>query len=266
MDRCAPVGVFDSGVGGLSVLAALQARLPHERFVYYADTAYAPYGERGDAFVAERTLQVAGQLVREHGVKALVVACNTATAAAIHLLRGAWPGMPIVGVEPALKPALAVSRTGRVAVLATRGTLASAKFGALVERVAGPGHEVRPVPCDGLADAIEQDDQAAIRALCTRYIAEAGPLGIDEGQADVVVLGCTHYPFAQDLLAGLAGSDVRFVETGEPVARHTVRLLDAAGLARADGPGGLALLSSGDCENLHRAVRRWLMGSTAVSS
>lgn len=260
LDRCsAPVGVFDSGVGGLSVLAALQRRLPRERFVYYADTGYAPYGERGDAFVIDRTLTVAEELVREHGVKALVVACNTATAAAIHLLREMWPGMPIVGVEPALKPALALTQTGHVAVLATRGTLASRKFGALIERVVGAGQTVRTVACDGLADAIEQDDIAAIQLLCGRYIQQAGELGSAPGQADVVVLGCTHYPFAQAELSALAGNRVRLVETGSPVANQTARLLTKATLANAGvTAAGLTLLSSGNCENLHRAVSRWL--------
>lgn len=260
MDRRAPVGVFDSGVGGLSVLAALRSRLPGERFVYYADTAHAPYGERGDAFVVDRTLQVAELLVREHGVKALVVACNTATAAAIHLLREAWPGMPIVGVEPALKPALALTRTGHVAVLATRGTLASRKFGALVERLAGAAHTVRTVACDGLADAIEQADIESVRALCQRYIQVVGPLGDQVGQVDVVVLGCTHYPFAQAHLTAAAGGGVRFVETGEPVAKQTARLLAEAKLDQPeDTGGGLALLSSGDGGNLHRAADRWLL-------
>lgn len=267
LDRCsAPVGVFDSGVGGLSVLAALRSRLPRERFVYYADTGHAPYGERGDAFVIDRTLQVAEELVSRHGVKALVVACNTATAAAIHLLRAAWPGMPIVGVEPALKPALALTRTGQVAVLATRGTLASQKFGTLVERVVRAGQTVRTVACDGLADAIEQDDTAAIQMLCQRYIEQAGELGSAPGQADVVVLGCTHYPFAQAVLSRLAGNDVRFVETGEPVARQTARLLAAATLERQSvADERPKLLSSGDDQNLHRAVERWLLIPGLVS-
>jgi glutamate racemase len=122
----APIGVFDSGIGGLSVLQALQAELPHERFVYLADSAHAPYGERGDAFVAERTLAIADYLVRQHHIKALVVACNTATAAAIHEARQRYPLMPVVGIEPALKPAVAHSQTLRIGVIGTHGTLGSA--------------------------------------------------------------------------------------------------------------------------------------------
>ena len=124
-----PIGVFDSGVGGLSVLRALLAAMPHERFVYLADSANAPYGERGDAFVAARTHAITDYLCQQHHIKALVVACNTATAAAIHEVRSSHPELTLVGLEPAVKPALAVTKTGHVGVIGTRGTLTSAKFG-----------------------------------------------------------------------------------------------------------------------------------------
>ena len=127
-----PIGVFDSGVGGLSVLQALRAELPLERFVYLADSGHAPYGERGDAYVAARTHAISDFLCAQHHIKALVVACNTATAAAIHEARARHPQLPLVGVEPALKPAVAATRTGRIGVMATRGTLASAKFAQLL--------------------------------------------------------------------------------------------------------------------------------------
>lgn len=256
MGRDAPVGVFDSGIGGLSVLGALRARLPGEQFVYYADSAHAPYGERGDAFVIDRTLQVADLLVREHGVKALVVACNTATAAAIHLLRETWPVMPIVGVEPALKPALALTRTGRVAVLATRGTLASAKFARLRERHAGAAVDVQAIACDGLAEAIEQEDRARIHALCARYLAEAGSLGDCPGETDVIVLGCTHYPFALPVFRALTNKCVHFVETGDSVAKHTANLLDSAELgARPQVGGRVQLIGSLSAQSRNVASR-----------
>ena len=124
-----PIGVFDSGVGGLSVLRALLAAMPHERFVYLADSANAPYGERGDAFVAARTHAITDYLCQQHHIKALVVACNTATAAAIHEVRSSHPELPLVGLEPALKPALSVTKTGHVGVIGSRGTLPSTKFG-----------------------------------------------------------------------------------------------------------------------------------------
>lgn len=264
-----PIGVFDSGVGGLSVLRALRAELPHERFVYLADSAHAPYGERGDAYVAARTHAITAHLQRTHGIKALVVACNTATAAAIHEVRARHAGLPLVGVEPALKPALALTRTGRVGVIGTRGTLASAKFQRLQASLQGTVEFVVQ-PCDGLAHAIERstadthpDDPATaeIRALCARYTAALGPFGTAPGEIDTLVLGCTHYLFAEDALRAHIGPQVRLVETGEPVARQTRRLLEAAGtLAPADAPeaGTVSLFTTGALSLLQAAARRWL--------
>ena len=262
--RGAPIGVFDSGVGGLSVLRALRERLPQEDFIYYADTAHAPYGERGDAYVSARTHAVAELLVRTHGIKALVVACNTATTAAIHLLRMAYPGLPLVGLEPGLKPAVAATRTGCVAVLATRGTLASAKYAALHAAHGGQAR-VRTVPCDGLVKAIEGFDEAGIAALCAHYMQQAGPLGDGPGETDTLVLGCTHYPLVRPYLARHAPPALRFIDTGLPVAQQTERLLTAADLLRpgADGRGALWLLSSGDAGRLQAAAARWLGAEAA---
>ena len=271
-DDARPIGVFDSGVGGLSVLAALRERMPREDFVYFGDMGHAPYGERGDDYVAERTLTVARTLIDEHRIKALVVACNTATAAAIHLLRDRWPVLPVVGLEPALKPAVASTRTGHVAVLATRGTLSSQKFARL--RAGMPASvEVRAVPCDGLASAIERDDTARVEELAARYMQAAGPLGDAPGAADVVVLGCTHYPFALAALRAHAPAGLRFIDTGVPVAQHTARLLEKVGLLRhadEEAAGGgenlpvgkLALLSSAAPEALNAAAARWLKAPT----
>jgi glutamate racemase len=254
----APVGVFDSGVGGLSVLRALTAELPREDFVYFADTGHAPYGERGDPFVIERSRAILDELVRGHGIKALVIACNTATAAAIRLLRGEHPQLPLVGVEPALKPAAVLTCTGRVAVFATRGTLASAKFTALHDSLADQAQFVLQ-PCDGLAAAIENDDREQVRQLCAQYTQLAGPFGTAPGEVDTLVLGCTHYPFAQAEFVQCIGPGVRLVETGQPVARQTRRLLDAARLLRpAPGRGRLTLLTTGSQPALEAAAGRWL--------
>ena len=254
----APVGVFDSGVGGLSVLRALTAELPREDFVYFADTAHAPYGERGDPFVIGRSRAILDELVRRHGIKALVVACNTATAAAIQLLRSEYPQLPLVGVEPALKPAAVLTCTGRVAVFATRGTLASAKFAALHDSLTDQAQFVLQ-PCDGLAAAIENDDPGQVRSLCEQYTRMAGPFGTAAGEIDTLVLGCTHYPFAQDEFVRCVGPAVRLVETGQPVARQTRRLLEAARLLRPPpGRGRVTLLTSGSQPALEAAARRWL--------
>jgi glutamate racemase len=252
-----PVGVFDSGVGGLSILKALRAELPAEDFVYFADTAHAPYGERGDDYVTGRSRAILRQLIEEQHIKMMVVACNTATACAIHLLREEYPALPLVGVEPALKPAVTRTRTGRIGVFATRGTLSSAKFRALHESLKGQAEFVLQ-PCDGLAAAIEAGDTEQTDALCARYTQAIGDFGPGTGQIDTVVLGCTHYPFAQAQLLAHVGPGVQLIETGEPVARQTRRLLEAASLLKADGQGRVDLLTTGSPETLQAAASRWL--------
>ncbi len=259
----APIGVFDSGIGGLSVLRALRAELPHERFVYFADSGHAPYGERGDAFVIERSLAIADELIRSHGIKALVVACNTATAAAIQSLRRQRPQLPIVGVEPALKPALAVTRTRRVGVWATRGTLESPKFAALRASL-GDQAEFVTQACDGLALAIEQQstepEPERVSGLCKRYLDAMGRFGTSAGEIDTLVLGCTHYVFVRETLAERLGPSVALVDTGEPVARQTRRLLaDAHLLAQLAEPALPAVewLGTGSITQLTDAASRW---------
>lgn len=229
-ENAAPIGVFDSGVGGLSVLRALRELLPAARFVYVADSACAPYGERGADFVAERSVRIAAHLRQHYGVRALVIACNTATAAAAAAIRAQWPAMPVVGVEPAIKPAAAATRTGIVAVMATRGTVQSARFSNLINNF-GAGHNWRVRACDGLAAAIEASvetgDTAAIAALATQHAAALAPFGTDAGCADTLVLGCTHYVFAIEQLRRAVGADVQILDTAAAVARQTARVLAA---------------------------------------
>jgi glutamate racemase len=261
MDRDRPIGVFDSGVGGLSILRALRAELPQEDFVYFSDAGHAPYGEKGEAFVSNRSLEIAVDLLEQHRIKGLVVACNTATAAAVHLLRARHTRLPVVGVEPALKPAAALSKTGRVCVLATRGTLSSAKFHGLLISLRDQADFVL-VPCDGLAAAIESGDEVAIRELCRRYTVEVCCFGTGPGEIDTLVLGCTHYPFATEIFRELLGPSIALVETGEPVARHTRRLLEAQGLLNPQGSGQVHWRTTGSTEALRTAVRRWLEPGT----
>lgn len=257
MDRDRPIGVFDSGVGGLSILRALRAELPREDFVYFSDAGHAPYGEKGEEFVSDRSLAIAVDLLEQHRIKGLVVACNTATAAAVHLLRARHTQLPVVGVEPALKPAAALTKTGHVAVLATRGTLASAKFKALQESLREQAEFVL-VPCDGLAAAIESHDAAKIRELCARYTREVCCFGTGPGEIDTLVLGCTHYPFAAEIFRELLGPEVQLVETGEPVARQTRRLLEQQGLVNPAGSGKVEFRTSGCHDALRSAASRWL--------
>jgi glutamate racemase len=253
----APVGIFDSGVGGLSVLRHVRAQLPHEHLVYVADTGFAPYGDKPEEVVAERSLAIARFLVAQ-GAKALVVACNTATVAAVKLLRARMPDMPIVGVEPGLKPAAAASRNGKVGVLATERTLAGAKFLQLRDQVAeATGAQFLLQPCQGLADQIEfgELDSQETAAMLKRYIA---PL-LAQG-ADTLVLGCTHYPLVQasiERVIAEAGADnVALVDTGEAVARQLGRLLEAGGLLRpsdAQGPARIEAYTSASATALSAA-------------
>lgn len=230
----APVGVFDSGVGGLSVLRHIRALLPHEHLLYFADSGFAPYGDKPEQVVAERSLAIARFLVAR-GAKALVVACNTATVAAIRLLREHYPDMPIVGVEPGLKPAAAASRNGKVGVLATDGTLCGEKFKLLLDQVsAASGAQFLLRGCTGLADQIELGElgSEATIAMLERYVV---PL-LDQG-ADTLVLGCTHYPFVQDAIESIverhAEREVTLIDTGDAVARQLRRLLSSANLLRS---------------------------------
>jgi glutamate racemase len=257
------IGVFDSGVGGLSVLKALRDALPQERFVYVADAGHAPYGERDVAHVMARSAAVGHYLMQVHQVKALVVACNTATAAAIATLRATYADLPIVGVEPALKPAAACSRTGVVGVLATRSTLASEKFQALL-KAQSPGVRFVLQACDGLAAAIERVDLEQTEALCRRYTTALGPIGSSAGGIDTVVLGCTHYPFVSDVLQRLLGPDVTLLDAGRPVAQRTAQLLVQKEQVNhqpppdLNAPSLLELWTTGDPDNLQAAARRWL--------
>lgn len=235
MDASAPIGIFDSGIGGLSVLRHIRATLPAEKLLYFADSGYAPYGDKEEAQIIDRSLAIAGFLVKA-GVKALVVACNTATAAAIQAIRHSWPDLIVVGIEPGLKPAAALSKRGIVGVLATRSTLASARFIQLRTQISNDtGATFLPQACIGLVDQIEKGElhSLATASLIDRYVA---PL-VQQG-ADTLVLGCTHYPFVRSLIesvaqrAGKAAPTI--IDTGEAVTRQLQRLLAQRALL-ADG-------------------------------
>jgi glutamate racemase len=227
-DTSAPVGIFDSGLGGLSVLRAVRALLPHERLIYVADSLHAPYGERDDAFITARTMAIGEWLVAQ-GAKALVVACNTATAQSIAFVRERL-AIPLVGVEPGVKPAAAASKSRVVGVLATQVTLKSTRFQSLLDRYAGdcrficqPGH--------GLVQAVERCDTSSpeLMALLESYLK---PM-LDAG-ADTLVLGCTHYPFLDRAIREIAGERLHIVDTSVAVARQLERLLDANALRNTD--------------------------------
>jgi glutamate racemase len=241
-----PIGVFDSGIGGLSVLRHIHAYVPHEQLLYFADSGFAPYGGKPEEVIAARSLGIAEFFVQQR-VKALVVACNTATAAAIKAIRVAYPALPVVGVEPGLKPAAVLSKAGIVGVLATERTLASGKFDLLREQIAAAtGVRFLTQACVGLADQVEKGalHSAATAVLVRRYVE---PL-IEQG-ADTLVLGCTHYPFVQPLVEEvvkrLTRRTVAIVDTGDAVARQLVRLLDERGLRMTEGVGSVAAFTTG---------------------
>ena len=257
MSNTAPIGIFDSGIGGLSVLRHVRTLLPNEELLYFADSGFAPYGEKPESVIVERALGIAAFLLR-FNIKAMVVACNTATAAAIAALRERYPDLQVVGVEPGLKPAAALTRSGVVGVLATAGTLASDKFQKLQQQTsAATGVTFIAQACNGLADQIEKGELQSrdTAALVQRYVA---PLLAQK--ADTLVLGCTHYPFVEPLITKVAASvdgSVQLVDTGEPVARQLERLLNQHGLLRADATpqGTLSAYTTGSRTALVTAFR-----------
>ncbi|MDP2868549.1 glutamate racemase [Methyloversatilis sp.] len=248
----APIGVFDSGLGGLSVLRHARARLPGENFLYVADSGHAPYGERSADWIRERSLTL-GEFLIDQGAKALLIACNTATAAAAHALRERWPDVPVIGMEPAVKPAAAATRSGVVGILATTGTLASARFAALLDTF---GRDVRVItrPGTGLVEAVERGelDTLATQALIASHVE---PLLADG--ADVIVLGCTHYPFLRKWVEQQAGPSVRVIDTGDSVARQLAHRLNDAGLLRsANATGTESFWSSAASDTAERVLQR----------
>ena len=227
-----PVGVFDSGVGGLSVLRAIRRELPSERVLYVADSGYAPYGDRPREFIVARALALVNFLVGRE-VKAVVVACNTATGAAVDVLRARFD-MPVVAMEPAVKPAALQTKSGVVGVLATTSTLSSAKFLDLVDRH-GAGVQVLVQPCPGLVEQVEAGELngARTRALVERFVQPLLAKG-----ADALVLGCTHYPFLRPVIEEVAGAGVVVIDPANAVARELRRRLEAEGLLAPDGRAG----------------------------
>lgn len=243
----APVGVFDSGLGGLSVLCEIRRLLPAESLLYVADSGHVPYGERSTDFIRGRSLAIADFLLGQ-GAKALVVACNTATAAAVNELRSRYD-LPLIGMEPAVKPATAATRSGVVGVLATTGTLQSAKFAALLDRFAGTTR-VLTQPCPGLVECIERGELAspATEALLRRLVEPLLSAG-----CDTLILGCTHYPFIKPLLQRLVPTQVVLIDTGTAVARQLqARLAEQQLLAPLDNrPAPVRFWSSGDPQAMH---------------
>ena len=246
----AKIGIMDSGVGGLSVLREMLRRLPGEDYIYYADNAWCPYGDKSPEFIIERCRSIT-ELMLSRGADAMVLACNTATAAAIASLRAEYD-IPFVGMEPAIKPAVQSTRSGVVGVLATAGTLKGSKYLGTRDRYSGNVKVVEHVG-RGFVELVESGTLSGERAEEV-VRASLQPL-LDQG-ADTIVLGCTHYPFLLDTLRSIAGPGVEFIDPAPAVARHLEEVLDKNG-KRSDGtfPGTVELLSSGDGEALRRTYK-----------
>ncbi|MCM3880142.1 MAG: glutamate racemase [Vicinamibacterales bacterium] len=251
-----PVGVFDSGVGGLSVLRAIREELPSEALVYVGDSGNAPYGDKSHDFVQGRASTITGFLIDQRA-KAVVVACNTATGIAVELLRSEFPNVPIVAIEPAVKPAASRTKSGVVGVLATAGTLASPNVTKLLNTY-GVDVEILTQVGVGLVEQVEKGELTGKR---TRSLVEACVRPLIERGADVLVLGCTHYPFLTAEIQAVAGPEVEIIDPATAVARELRRRLAAAGLLAPGGARGAEhFLTTGDRETASPIMSR-LWGS-----
>lgn len=257
------VGVFDSGVGGLSVLQAIHQLLPNENLLYLADTQYVPYGEKEAEFIVERCIKITDYFIGQ-SVKAIVIACNTATAAAATILREKYPNLPIIAMEPAVKPATQATRSGKVGVLATSGTLKSAKFAALLDRFAND-IMVYAQPCPGLVELIEAGD---LQGEQTRQLLKSYLQPMLENDCDTIILGCTHYPFLRPLLADLLPASIQIIDTGEAVARHLQKILiQSASQALSANKPSIKLTATGDLNGFKTTLTHLWQGEiTAIEA
>lgn len=252
MNKSDHIAVFDSGVGGISVLRHLRRELPNERFVYYGDSANAPYGSRTTEEVRALTLAAVKKLTEGSPIKALVIACNTATAAAVTDVRAAYPNLIVIGIEPALKVAADHFPGGRVGVMATEVTLREEKFDHLLHRF-DENCAITKIPAPGLVQLVEQgkvdapETEALLHSVLDPYV----------GKLDALVLGCTHYPFAAKAISRVLGPEVTLLEGGGGTARETRRRLEMAGLLY-DGPGEVILLNSSSDPEMLRLSRERL--------
>jgi glutamate racemase len=255
-----PIGIFDSGVGGLSVLRAIRAQMPEESVIYFGDQGHIPYGPRPMEQIRNFSEAITNFLL-EQGAKIIVVACNTASAAALKYLREQFPEVSFVGMEPAVKPAAEQTQTGKVGVLATPATFQGALYASVVERFAN-GVELLQNTCSGLVQQIEQGN---LDGQETRRILEDALLPMIEKDIDTVVLGCTHYPFVIPLIQQIVGESVRVIDPAPSVAKQVGLVLEARGLrSEAEAQGDVKLYTSGDPEELKSLLPKLLGESGEV--
>jgi glutamate racemase len=258
IDPASPIGIFDSGVGGLSVLRSIREQMPEESILYFGDQGHVPYGSRSMEQIQIFSEAITGFLL-DRRAKIIVVACNTASAAALKYLRGKFPSVQFVGMEPAVKPAAERTQTGRVGVLATPATFQGALYASVVERFAN-GVELFQHTCPGLVQQIETGNLAGVE---TRRIVEDALLPMLTKNIDTVVLGCTHYPFVIPLIQQIVGDGVRVIDPAPAVAKQTGRLLEAGGIRNQPGSkGNVRLYTSGEPEAL-KSLLPLLLGEPA---
>jgi len=252
-----PIGIFDSGVGGISVLRAIREQMPEESVIYFGDQGHVPYGSRSLEQIQSFS-EVITRFLLEQGAKIIVVACNTASAAALKYLRQTFPDVQFVGMEPAVKPAAEYTHTGKVGVLATPATFQGALYASVVERFAN-GVELFQDTCPGLVQQIEAGN---LNGEETRRILAEALLPMLEKNIDTVVLGCTHYPFVIPLIQQIVGEDVRVIDPAPAVARQAGRLLEARGLRNKPGlKGEVRFYTSGD-PGMLKSMLPILLGET----
>lgn len=256
-----PIGIFDSGIGGLSVLRAVRALLPAEDLIYIADQAHVPYGSRSLAEVREFSEAITRFLLQRNA-KLVVVACNTASAAALHHLRAEFPSMHFVGMEPAVKPAAEITRSGVVGVLATPATFQGELYASVIERFAS-GVRVLQDTCPGLVMEIDQGnlETPQVYSILEKALRPMLAKGID-----TVVLGCTHFPFVIPAIKTIVGPDVRVIDPSPAIARQVARLLAADDLKNtAQQPGRVQYFTTGKPDSLERLLPHLLHSKEVVS-
>lgn len=259
MKKKKPIGVFDSGVGGLSVLQSIREELPHEDLIYVADSGYAPYGDKSSHIVEKRAIGITRFLI-DKDVKAVVVACNTATAVAVSTLRSMF-SLPIIAMEPAVKPAVKSTRSGVVGIMATEGTLKSTQFATLLEQF-GNSAQVIKVPCAGLVEKVEE---AELTSPKTRRLLEIYINPLKGRNVDTIVLGCTHYPFLKGMIKDIVGPRIELIDTAEAVARHLRRRLEHEDLINGSFTKGLEVFWTSDTsERIQLVISRLWKGDIDV--
>jgi glutamate racemase len=257
LDTSSSIGIFDSGVGGISVLRAIREQMPNESVVYFGDQGHIPYGPRPMEQIRDFSEAITNFLL-EQNAKIIVVACNTASAAALKYLREKFPDVQFIGMEPAVKPAAEHTQTGKVGVLATPATFQGVLYASVVERFAN-GVELFQSICPGLVQQIEQGN---LDGEETRKVLEEALLPMLEENIDTVVLGCTHYPFVIPLIQQIVGDKVRVIDPAPSVARQAGRLLESGGMSRqSESKGDVRFYTSGDPE-LFKSMLPMLLGES----